>query len=75
MGIVYSNKNHTTTEKDFQWEEALDMNTLELSADEKNALNQELEEPSGKTIQSILSYSKTTEFSATQAGDFKGNKN
>jgi hypothetical protein len=75
MGIVYTNKNLTTTEKDFQWEEGLDMNTLELNADEKNALDQGLEEPNSQTIQSILSYSKTTEFSATQAGDFKGNKN
>jgi len=75
MGIVYTKLNFLASDKTFQVEETQELCSLELNAEEKHALDQELEEPSGKTIQSILNYSKTTEFSATPSGDFKGNKN
>lgn len=75
MGIVYTNKNQHSEDKTFQWEEDLEMNTLNLSQEEKKILDQGLTEPSGTTIQGILNYSKTTEFSSTPSGDFKGNKN
>ena len=75
MGIVYTNKNLTTNEKDFLWDEDLNTKALELNSEEKQMLDEGLVEPSVKTVQSILNYSKTTEFNSTQAGDFKGNKN
>ena len=75
MGIVYTNKNQSSGEKTIEWQEELEMESLNLSQEEKKILDEGITEPSGSTIQGILNYSKTTEFSSTSSGDFKGNKN